>query len=123
MPKLRSLPSGLMLVALASVLLAFTACAPGTPPQVPVNASGVADPVLVDGRALYAEHCVSCHDRDGSGGVGARIHEGRLLAKYPEINVQTSLIANGIGGRMPAFSDKLEADEIEAVSRYAREVL
>jgi len=112
----------LAIVALTIGLL-IVACAAGDLKALPLDENGEPDPVHVLGQDIWAARCATCHGSTGNGGSGPKLNEGRVAEKYPEFSVQTSIIANGVGGRMPAFRDKLSADEIEAVAVYTREVL
>lgn len=104
-------------------LLAFVAfaCA-ANPPEVLPGPDGQIDPVLVEGRALYAKHCAMCHGRDGSGGQGPRLNNGVVLTAYPSLASQAAVVADG-RGTMPSFAKRLTEVQIESVSRYTREVL
>jgi mono/diheme cytochrome c family protein len=81
-----------------------------------VTSNAKTDPALLgDGKAIYAAKCASCHGADGT--------EGLMGAK----NLQTStldhasvvaIISNGKGA-MKAYSGELNAEQIEAVAKYA----
>lgn len=102
-------------VVLAGAFLAGGCVDP--PPEVAVD-----DPALAEGREIYGRNCASCHGSDGGGGVGPKLNEGTMVETYPAIEDQIDLIANGKGS-MPAYVGRLNGEEIEAVSRYTREVL
>lgn len=110
----------------ALVFLCFAlvaGCGSSTSPEVEVGPDGAADPVLVAGRAVYADRCSSCHDADGSGtGDGPRVNRGRLQVVFPDRGEAAVVVSEG-RGRMPAFGGILTAGEIDAVLRYIREVL
>lgn len=101
-------------IALAIVV---AACARGTAPEVTSN-----DPALIEGREIYVRQCSSCHGLTGGGGRGSKLSEERVLQRYPDVADQLALIVNG-RNQMPAFGDKLDADQLDAVIRYTREVL
>ncbi len=109
----------LFVILVAGVSLG--SCA-GDPPEVPLGPDGQPDPVLVDGRAVYAEHCASCHGRSGGGGQGPRLNNGAVVELYPEFDDQVAVVADG-KGTMPSFVERLTDRQIEAVTRYTREVL
>jgi len=111
---------GVVAVVLALVI---GACAAGELKALPLDENGQPDPVHVIGQDIWAARCATCHGSTGNGGTGPKLNEGRVLEKYPELSVQASVIANGVGVRMPAFREKLSVAEIEAVTRYTREVL
>lgn len=95
----------------------------GSAPDVPLGPDGKPDEVLLLGRDIFGQRCASCHGSDGAGGRGPKLSDGAVAEEYPEIADQIDILINGKGDGMPAFSDKLSADEIEAVARYTREVL
>jgi cytochrome c551 len=78
-----------------------------------------AQPAAVDGRAVFANRCASCHGSDGGGGLGPQLSGGRAAQRFPNIADQVGVITNGRGG-MPAFGSKLSAAEIQAVAEYTR---
>lgn len=103
--------------------LAVVGCGRGDPPQVGVGPDGTPDPVLVTGRAVFADRCASCHDADGSGtGNGPRLNRGWLSQEYPNLDDAAAVVFQG-RDRMPGFGALLTADEIDAVLRYISEVL
>lgn len=106
------------LFAIAALLLAG-ACA-GSPPPVPGADSGTADPVLVEGRGVWARSCSSCHAPDGSGGRGPSLRA--MVERFPDSIDQMALVTEGRRG-MPAFGGRYSDAEILAVVRYTREVL
>lgn len=79
------------------------------------------DPVLAQGQQLYRQYCASCHGPKGGGGSGPRL-AGLVEERYPDIEDQIALIANGRAG-MPGFGQRLSAEELRAVARYEREAL
>lgn len=112
-PSIRTIAG--VLVAIASAL-SLVGCV-GEPPEVTVD-----DPELVAGRAIYGANCASCHSANGGGGLGTKLNEGSVVAAFPEIEDQITLVADG-RDRMPAFVGRLTDEELRAVVRYTREVL
>lgn len=106
--------AGLAIVVGATVVAACTSSS--STPAAPAD-----DPVLVEGQRIYSSNCASCHGATGQGGYGKKL-AGVVATKYPNIDDQISLIANGKGA-MPSFSQKLTPEQIAAVTRYTREVL
>lgn len=112
------LPRSLVATGLSSLgvaaLLALASCSsegPATP----------SDPVLAEGQDIYERQCATCHGVDGGGGLGSPLEgiEDRL-----DLDAHIAVIVEGRPGtNMPAFEDRLTADQIEAVARYEREVL
>ncbi len=110
----RVLLAGLVIIVGAT---AVAACGGGaSSPAAPAD-----DAVLVQGQQVYSQNCASCHGAAGGGGYGKKL-AGVVATKYPNIDDQIALITNGQGA-MPAFSKKLTAEQITAVTRYTREVL
>lgn len=107
-----------LLVGFAVLVGSVTAvaCTSGSSPAAPAD-----DPVLVEGQKVYSSNCAGCHGANGQGGYGKKL-SGVVTAEYPDIATQIALIANGKGA-MPGFSQKLSAAQIEAVTRYTRDVL
>ena len=71
------------------------------------------------GQALYMTHCQSCH---GENAVGTSIC-GSLVGDHIVRQSDAALfrmVSSGTGGRMPAFSDTLTADQIIAVLEHLR---
>lgn len=112
-----------MMVAAVTALAAAASCAADPQFAIPLGPDGAPDPVLTQGAEIWTARCATCHGRTGKGGTGPRLADGRVTEKYPEFNVQTSIITNGVGGRMPSFAEKLTPEDIEAVARFTREVL
>lgn len=111
-------------LAIVGLIIGATGCINGQVPEPPIlAATGQPDPQLLTGRDVWAKHCVRCHGADGSGGRGPSLAEGRIAEKYPNPQVQASIITQGLNGKMPGFRTLLTADELEAVVQYTREVL
>lgn len=103
--------AGVMVLALAS-----WGCSQQSPPTP-------GDPVLAQGQQIYTARCASCHGTAGGGGIAPAL-AGRMTERFPNIDDNIALVANGIPGTsMRAFSDILEPAELEAVVRYTRETL
>ncbi len=71
-------------------------------------------PATVSGSALYSSQCASCHGASGQGGVGPS-----LQASTMSLSQTLAIVRNG-GGAMPGFSSSLNNAQIDAVSRYSR---
>ncbi|MEM7341266.1 MAG: cytochrome c [Actinomycetota bacterium] len=98
-------------------LVAATAACADSAPAAPAD-----NPQLVLGQDVYARNCASCHRADGSGGVGLKLNEGRVVERYPDVAEQRALIVEGVRA-MPGFGDRLDDTELDAVVAYTREVL
>lgn len=118
----RGRPAAAVAALVAVVGLLAGACSDADSPGVPGEEAGTADPVLVTGRDVYQRSCASCHGASGGGGAGPALDGGRMVEAYPDLADQVDVIANGRGA-MPAFGERLSAEEVEAVARYTREVL
>ncbi|HEU4889582.1 MAG TPA: cytochrome c [Thermoanaerobaculia bacterium] len=77
-----------------------------------------------DGAATYKAKCASCHGADGKGQspMGKKMNLRDLGS--PEVQKQTDKelydwTADG-KGKMPAYKDKLSADEIKALVAHMR---
>jgi mono/diheme cytochrome c family protein len=107
------------LCAVAFVVLLFANepasfdAAPATPADPDAPAAEV------DGAAVFADRCASCHGRDGGGGFGPQLSEGRAAAAFPDIEAQIAVVTDGRGS-MPSFGGRLGPDEIRAVVAYSR---
>jgi cytochrome c551 len=73
----------------------------------------------IDGAAVFAANCAGCHGGDGGGGTGPQLSDGQVLASFPNVEDQITLVTGGRGG-MPAFGGQLSEDEIRAVVEYTR---
>ena len=121
-PYLASAVTRPVITALIAVSLAGGACSSGGVPEVPAGPDGTPDPVLVAGRQVYVERCANCHGDDGGGGRGSELSDGLLIERYPDVAEQVAVVFEGVRG-MPAFGEALSVEEIEAVTRFTREVL
>ncbi|HZR08418.1 MAG TPA: cytochrome c [Myxococcales bacterium] len=102
-----------------AIVLALVAQVP-TPSPAPV--AGVRTP-----QQIWEERCIACHGEDGK----AQTKKGRELKakdftrprwqKHTTDEEIVSAITNGIPKKkMPAFKDKLSAEEIQALVPYLR---
>lgn len=72
-----------------------------------------------DGAQVFKQNCASCHTLAAAGGEG-RIGPN-LDEEKPDAGKVTEYVTNGEGS-MPAFSKRLSAEQIKAVSDYVAEV-
>jgi cytochrome c oxidase cbb3-type subunit 3 len=76
----------------------------------------------LDGRQIYSDNCARCHGDKGEGDKkGIPLISGHAIMHTEAEYI--SQVENGKKGKMPAFKDKLSADEIAAVVTYIRTVL
>jgi mono/diheme cytochrome c family protein len=73
----------------------------------------------VSGEAVFASNCASCHGADGTGGIGPALANGAVVEAFPDADDQVVVITEGRNG-MPAFGERLTAEEIQAVTDYTR---
>ena len=88
----------------------------GKPDGPAGGGGGGTDPGETDGKAIFASQgCGSCHtlaDANATGAVGPSLDE-----TLPSQEFVVDRVTNGLGG-MPAFADKLSAEQIDAVAEY-----
>jgi mono/diheme cytochrome c family protein len=79
----------------------------------------VDDPALVEaGMAIFETNCAGCHSADGTGSNAGRPLTG-IAAQQSDRSVHIASVTDGKGG-MPAFGERLSADEINAAVTYVR---
>jgi len=105
------------------LLVGSMSCGTSASPEVQPDENGSVDPELILGREIWGIHCSSCHGSSGQGGRGKKLNNGELTMSYPNQTSLISLIQNGKGQGMPAFSSKLTIDETKAVINYILDVL
>ncbi|HWB74017.1 MAG TPA: c-type cytochrome [Nannocystaceae bacterium] len=98
-------------------------------PKDPKPDEGKTDPAPsgIDGKDIFGKKCKSCHGATGDGktkiGEENDIEDWTAAGwkgKWPESKI-IDIVTNGKAGtKMKPFKDKLTADEIKAVSKYAR---
>lgn len=81
----------------------------GPPPQQVVDQGDAAA-----GKQVFADNCAACHGGDGGGGSGPKL-AGEDAYTDPQAVVDQ--VRNG-GGGMPAFEDRLSAQELADVSAF-----
>jgi mono/diheme cytochrome c family protein len=107
-----------MVTLVLSLALLLGACSSGGSGTVDISS----DPELQLGQSVYNANCARCHGPQGGGGVGNKLNEGVVVARFPEIEDHIAVIVNGFGS-MPAWEGTLTPEEIRAVARYEREAL
>ncbi len=80
-----------------------------------------------DGAATFKAKCAACHGADGSGNttVGKSMKIRDLSS--PDVQKQTDeqltgIITNGKAPAMPAFKDKITADQIKQLLAFIRQL-
>ena len=80
-----------------------------------VAGTGITAEQPMDGKSIFSANCGSCHtlaDAGTTGAVGPNLDESR-----PPKELVVDRVTNGQGA-MPAFSDSLDEQQIQAVSDY-----
>lgn len=77
-----------------------------------------------DAASVYKAKCVVCHAADGSGDTSAGKTMKVIDLRSPEVQKMTDAqlteaTTNG-KGKMPAYKDKLSADQIKGLVAYVR---
>ena len=86
--------------------------------QLGATAQGADDPGQVAaGQAVYEASCAGCHGADGEGSSRGRPLTG--IASQGERATHVASVTDGKGG-MPAFGERLSADEIDQAISYVR---
>ena len=120
---LRIRPSWLAVAASAVTALTFAAsCAGGEGDASAPSPGGVADSDVTGvGKSLYARNCQACHgDQSGTGGTGqAPPHnEAGHSWHHPDAQLIDWVLNGKFPGQMPAFSDRLSREQVEAILAY-----
>ncbi len=108
-------PVLVIVLALAAVLAGCGGDSGTTTTAAPTTAAPTTETTgggsAIDAAALFSSSCASCHGADGSGNIGPDLRGAADTATVAQ------QITQG-GGSMPAFSDKLSTDEIDALADY-----
>ena len=121
-----------LIIVIAIVVPFATACSnTSTPRSTNTNSAPAASPEKPDefatARATFEKNCVVCHQKSGEGGPvkledGTRLkvpnlREGHAL-RHPNSDFVKQISKGGDG--MPAFKDKLTAQQINELVRFIR---
>lgn len=102
----------LYFLAAALVVLLLSAC--GQQKDDAFLQSSITTPADEEAVALYKKQCISCHAADLSGRVGPNLQKiGSSLSEEQLI----SILEEGSKG-MPAYKNRLEKEEIEALAQW-----
>ncbi len=78
--------------------------------------------VVINGGEIYKMNCAECHGGTGEGAEkGISLLKGHALKHSEKEYIEQ--VTNGEGKKMPAFKDKLSAQQIAAVVKFVREDL
>lgn len=78
--------------------------------------------VAADAAAIWAQHCASCHGKNGSGNtvMGKKLGVKDYTKEQGFSDVEaTNIIKNG-KGKMKGFKDKLSDADVKALVAYVR---
>ena len=104
------------------------------PAGAPVMMRWYTSELVEAGAALYAQNCASCHrpnaegtpdwkTRDASGKLPPPPLNGTAHAWHHPLDVLRQVVRRGgvpVGGSMPAFAEKLSAQEIDAILAWVQ---
>jgi len=83
-------------------------------PAASPAATGPSAADLAAGKSHFAEQCSSCHGDAGAGGYAPNLHKVTL-----DLAHITTIIQNGVPGKMPAFATKLSPTAVSQTAAYA----
>ncbi len=127
-----------LITATAAIFIAACGQAANTPvanntaPKANQNAAAPATPAPVDetamGKELYAANCMICHKDSGKGGKvtieGKSINPDDITTEKMKAKADEKFVGyinNGFpDDGMPAFKDKLTADQVKAIVKHIR---
>lgn len=70
-----------------------------------------------EAHRLYAEHCAACHGADRLGAMGPALLPGNLERLKPQ-STEEVILRGRHATRMPAFADRLSAEQARALADY-----
>jgi len=75
-----------------------------------------------DGKALYDSKCAMCHGKDGAAKPMAKGSRNFSDAEFQKANSAEQITALVEAGKnkMPAYKEKLSAEQIKAVAEYVK---
>lgn len=72
------------------------------------------------GKALFHQHCASCHSNTGKGGIGLPLSTPSVIESLPDSYIRKTILQGRPGRIMPAFDHLTEA-EVTAIIQYMRQ--
>ena len=94
-------------IAIGVISLSLAACV-GRPPS---DATG---------EEIYLQLCSNCHSATAAGGIGPSLGAGSEAAQQPDEFLRVTITQGR--GRMPSFASTLDAQQIDRLISYVREV-
>ena len=75
-----------------------------------------------DGAALWAQHCASCHGKDGSGStaMGKKLGVKDYTKEQSFSDAEAANVIKNGKGKMKAYKDKLSDADVKALVAYVR---
>lgn len=72
-----------------------------------------------DGKALFQQHCASCHGDAGAGGIGLPLSKPTVMESLTDDYIRKTIRSGRPGRIMPAF-EELAAADADAIVAYMR---
>jgi mono/diheme cytochrome c family protein len=74
-----------------------------------------------DGKEIYTKRCAGCHGADGAGKttMGEKMGVASLVGTKLSAAELQAVISDG-RKKMPAYKEKMSADELKAVAEYVK---
>ena len=114
---------GISKTLLVPALLLMASCGGADPNDTKAIERAVGeDATLQLGQQVFQTNCARCHGSTGEGLSGPSLHGEAFVTRFPIEEDQIIWITRG-GGAMPGFGTSLDEKEIEAVRRFANEIL
>jgi len=76
----------------------------------------------LSGQEIFAARCSRCHGDNGEGGKGPNLTTAKKKAKWNGSDAAIVKQVTKGGLIMPAFGNKLSAEQIKSVASYVREL-
>jgi cytochrome c6 len=75
-----------------------------------------------DAGALWAQHCASCHGKDGSGGttMGKKLGVKNYTKEQGFSDAEAANVIKNGKGKMKGYKDKLSDADVKALVAYVR---
>ncbi|GIW98217.1 MAG: cytochrome CBB3 [Pirellulaceae bacterium] len=70
------------------------------------------------GKMVFKTHCVSCHGRNGEGGVGPNLTDDAYKHVHDIEDIARVISEGANNNAMPAWKDKLSTNELVLVAAY-----
>ena len=121
------------LILLITIVISFSGCGPGSPPETVVEGRWYTHEQVSRGRDIFQQHCAACHGRwgeglaedwrkpDANGNYPPPPLNGTAHTWHHSTDILLRTIENGgvpLGGVMPAFGSVLNEDEAREVIAY-----